>query len=126
MSETKYLKLSDIDAYRIAFHLSNYIWEIVIKWSPFAQKTIGAQFVDAGDSMSANIAEGFGRYHKKDKIKFYRYSQGSRKECYDWNEKAKVRKLILQEEYNHIFTELEKLGPAIARLIKFTNEKLTH
>ena len=29
------------------------------------------------DSVSANISEGFGRYHKKDKIKFYRYSQGS-------------------------------------------------
>ncbi|MCK4639103.1 MAG: four helix bundle protein, partial [Bacteroidales bacterium] len=27
---------------------------------------------EAADSISANIAEGFGRYHKKDKIKFYR------------------------------------------------------
>ncbi|MCU0346301.1 MAG: four helix bundle protein [Saprospiraceae bacterium] len=119
------LKLNDIEAYKIAFHLSNYIWEIVIKWDFFAKQTIGAQFVDAGDSMSSNIAEGFGRWGKKDKIKFYRYSQGSRKECYDWNEKSRVRKLVTEDEYNHIFQELEKLGPAIGRLIKFTNEKLS-
>jgi four helix bundle protein len=124
MNEVKYLKLSDIDAYRIAFHLSNYIWEIVLKWNPLAQRTVGTQFITAGDSISANIAEGFGRFNKKDKIKFYRYSSGSRKECYDWNEKAKVRELITLEEYNHIFTELEKLGPAIGHLIKYTNDKL--
>jgi len=72
----KFLKLNDIEAYRIAFSLSNYVWDLVIKWEYFARKTVGAQFVEAVDSISANIAEGFGRYHKKDKIKFYRYSFG--------------------------------------------------
>ncbi len=65
--ERKYLTLNDISAYKIAFHLSNYVWDIVIKWDQFAKNTIGRQFVDAVDSISANIAEGFGRYHKKDK-----------------------------------------------------------
>lgn len=93
MSNKKYLKLNNIEAYKLSFHLSNYIWDIVIQWNWFEKKTIGAQFVDASDSVSANIAEGFGRYHKKDKIKFYRYSQGSLKKCYDWNEKAKKENL---------------------------------
>lgn len=35
------------------------------------------QIINAIDSISANIAEGFGRYGKKDKIKFYYYSFGS-------------------------------------------------
>jgi len=65
-----------------------------LKWGFFEKKTIGSQFVNAMYSISANIAEGFGRYHKKDKIKFYRYAQGSIKECYDWNEKSKYRGLI--------------------------------
>jgi four helix bundle protein len=60
---------------------------------------MGEQFVAAIDSISANIAEGFGRYGKKDKIKFYRYSQGSMNESLDWNQKAKVRKLISEKEY---------------------------
>jgi four helix bundle protein len=61
----KYLELKDISAYRIAFDLSNYVWDIVIKWNYFAKDTVGRQLVKAVDSISANIAEGFGRYFKK-------------------------------------------------------------
>ncbi len=92
MEEKKYLTLNDIEAYKKAFHLSNYVWDIVILWKQFAKNTVGEQFTGAVDSISANIAEGFGRYGKKDKIKFYRYSYGSAIECLDWNEKSKVRK----------------------------------
>jgi len=121
----RFLKLNDIDAYKISFHLSNYVWSVVVRWDFFAKKTIGAQFVDAADSISANIAEGFGRYFKKDKVKFYRYSSGSLKECFDWNEKAKVRNLITEDEYRNIFNQLDKLPKAINSLIKYTNDKLT-
>lgn len=106
------------------FILSNYVWNIVIGWDSFCKHTIGEQFVRGTDSISANIAEGFGRYGKKDKVKFYRYSSGSLKEALDWNEKAKTRKLISQEEYDFIFKELAQLPKEINHLIKFTNEKL--
>ena len=59
------------------------------------------------------------------KVKFYRYSFGSLKESFDWNEKAKIRKLLNQEQYNFIFSELNKLPREINSLIKFTNEKLS-
>jgi len=81
--EKKYLELKDIKAYRIAFDLSNYVWDIVIMWEYFPRDTVGKQYVKATDSISANIAEGFGRYHKKEKIHFYRYSSGSIKEALD-------------------------------------------
>ncbi len=51
----KYLSLNDVTAYKIAFNLSNYVWGAVIKWDYFTKKTIGSQFVDAVDSISANI-----------------------------------------------------------------------
>ena len=134
--EKKYLKLNDIKAYKIAFNLSNYacpvakneciwVWDIVVKWEWFAKKHVGDQYVEAVDSISANIAEGFGRYHKKDKIKFYRYSQGSLKESFDWNEKSKVRKLLTDEQYHHILEELQKLPQELNQFIHFTNQKLT-
>ena len=123
--EKTYLKLNDIEAYKIAFKLSNYVWKIVYEdWDIIPKKTIGSQFVNAVDSISANIAEGFGRHFKKDKVNFYRYSKGSLKESFDWNEKAKVRKLFTEEQYNYIFTELDKLPKALNSLIKYTNEKL--
>lgn len=122
--EKEYLKLNGIASYKRAFHLSNSVWDIVIKWDIFSKNTVGEQFVCAVDSISANIAEGFGRYGKKDKIKFYRYSSGSAKEALDWNEKARVRKLITQQEYEFLFKELSQLPKEINHLIKFTNEKL--
>lgn len=88
--EKKFIQLNDIDAYKIAFNLSNEVWQIVIKWDFFARDTIGKQFARSIDSISANIAEGFGRFSKKDKIKFYRISLGSLKESLDWNEKSKI------------------------------------
>lgn len=123
--EKRYLKLNNVFAYKIAFGLSNYVWDIIIKWDYFSKDTVGKQFVRAVDSISANIAEGFGRYTKKDKIKFYRYSYGSIKESLDWNEKAQTRSLLHQKEYEHIFQELKKLPKEIHSLIKFTDEKLT-
>ncbi|MFA5328222.1 MAG: four helix bundle protein [Prolixibacteraceae bacterium] len=116
-----YLKVNDIEAYNIAFQLSNQVWDIVMQWPYLAQKTIGAQFIDATDSISANIAEGFGRYHKKDKIKFYHYSRGSSLESVDWLEKSLTRKLLDENKYNCIKIELEKLPKAINSLIKYTN-----
>lgn len=120
----KYLQLNDINAYKIAFHLSNYVWNVVIRWNFFAKDTVGKQYTRAIDSISATIAEGFGRFGKKDKINFYRYSFGSLKESFDWTEKAKVRELLTLEQYNYIFGELEKLPKEIHGLIKFTNDKL--
>lgn len=123
--EKKYLQLNDISAYKIAFNLSNYVWELVVNWEWFAKQHVGGQFTEAIDSISANIAEGFGRYTKKDKIKFYRYSFGSLKESFDWTEKSNKRNLLTIEQYQHIMAELQKLPLELNQLIKFTNEKLT-
>ena len=117
-----YLMLNNVSAYKLAFTLSNYVWEMVIKWGYFEKETIGKQFVRATDSISANIAEGFGRYNKKEKILFYRYSYGSVKESLDWNEKSKIRKLSSDDEYHHILKILNSLPREINQLIKFTNE----
>ncbi len=119
-----YLSLKDLNSYNLSFNLSNYIWDIVIKWDYFAKDTVGKQFVRSVDSISANIAEGFGRYHKKDKILFYRYSYGSIQESINWTEKAKVRKLINAEQYQKIINDLNYLPKEVNSLIKFTNEKL--
>lgn len=120
----KYLKLNDIDAYTIALQLSNDVWQLVLAFDRFSRDTVGKQFVRSVDSISANIAEGFGRYSKKDKIKFYRYAQGSICESLDWNEKSKDRKLISKGDYENILERLKSIQLKINSLIKFTNDKL--
>ena len=120
----RYLQLNDIDSYKRAFALSNYIWKLMVCWEWLAKETIGVQIARAVDSISANIAEGFGRYFKKDKIRFYKISFGSIFESLDWTQKAKERNLLTTEQYNYILNELKILQLEINQLIKYTNLKL--
>ena len=72
----RYLTLNDLSAYKISLGLSNYVWNIVEKWDFFKKKTVGGQFVRSVDSISANIAEGFGRSSSPDKANRYTIARG--------------------------------------------------
>lgn len=120
----KYLKLEDIKAYKIASTLSDYVWDIVYEWNWFNKRTLGTQWVDAVDSIAGNIAEGWGRYHKKDKQKFYYNSRGSLLESIHWTQKAHKRNLISKKQRDYILKKLKALPKEINFLIKITGEKL--
>ena len=126
IDEKRYMKLNDLSAYRLAYNFSNLVWDVVVKWDMFAKRTVGMQWVRAADSVSANVAEGFGRHSKKDIVHFYRYSQGSAYECFDWFMKAKKRNLLNKEQTEEIEKIIEKLPRELNQLIKFTNEKLKY
>ncbi|KKQ46471.1 MAG: hypothetical protein US63_C0001G0039 [Candidatus Moranbacteria bacterium GW2011_GWC2_37_8] len=100
-------------------HIKSHLtFQIIIK------HTVGSQFVRAIDSISANIAEGFGRYNKKDKISFYRIARASSYESLDWLEKSKKRHIISAIEYEYIFKILKEMPREINSLIKYTNNNL--
>ena len=124
--EKQYLTLEKIAAYTESYELGNYVWKMVMSWDSFTKWTLGKQLVNSADSISANIAEGFGRYHKKEKIHFYRYSYGSLKETEDWIKKAIDRELISENDATYIYQKLEQLPKLINYLIKYTNEKLKY
>ena len=65
-----YLRLGKARAYKIAYLLGNQIWDLVKSWSYFEKDTVGKQLARAVDSVAANLAEGFGRYHKKTRSSF--------------------------------------------------------
>lgn len=119
-----HLKLQDLPPYRIAYRLSNEIWEIVSGWEWLEKSTIGQQWIRSSDSISANVAEGFGRHFKRDRSRFYYNARGSLYETVDWINKAKERELISDNKYNELNEELRKLPKEINGLIKFTREKL--
>lgn len=120
----KFLSLNDINVYKISNELSDFVWDIVSKWDWFSKRTLGIQYVTAIDSIAGNIAEGFGRFHKKDKEKFYYNSRGSLYESMHWTEKATVRKLIAPKQLEYIKSALDKLPREINWLIKITEVKL--
>jgi len=124
--EKNYLTIKKISAYNKSFDFSNEVWDTVIKWDYFAKDTVGKQLVRSADSISTNIAEGFGRYSKKDKVRFYRISLGSLEETGDWIRKAQRRELITFEISSNIIDAINDIRSEIFHLIKFTNEKLKY
>jgi len=70
-------RLYDLGVYQLARKLSKIAWEIYEQMDWQTKKIIGNQFIESIDSIGANIAEGYGRYHYLDKIKFFYNSRGS-------------------------------------------------
>jgi four helix bundle protein len=112
------LKLEDLDIYQLALEIGEYVWKLVNKWEYFPKRTVGEQFVTAADSISANIAEGYGRYFFKDRKTFYYYSRGSLLETKNWIIKSFNRSLITQIEYDLLLNKLQFLHHKLNIYIK--------
>lgn len=56
--------------YKLTRELSRIAWVIYEKLEWRIKKIMGDQFIESTDSVSANIAEGYGRFHYLDKVKF--------------------------------------------------------
>lgn len=81
---------------------------------------MGNLAIRATDGISANIAEGYGRYHFRDKLIFFYYARGSFEETKSWVRKLHRRKLLSKEQ-SHVITELiMELGPLLNSFITTT------
>ena len=98
------------------------VWNIASAWGYFEKDTIGKQLVRAADSISANISEGFGRYHYKDSKNFGYYARGSLFETRSWIKKAYTRMLITEKDYGNLIGEIEIIGASLNKLINSTGK----
>lgn len=110
--------IEELEVYNKALAFSNKIWEIIIPLSYFEKNTIGNQICRSADSISANIAEGFGRYYYKDSKLFYYYARGSVFETKDWLHKLKDRNIINEIKYVMLIDELNSIGKMLNNYIK--------
>ncbi|MEE1943655.1 four helix bundle protein [Pedobacter sp. KR3-3] len=114
-----YHKIEDLEVYLLAEDFSNKIWDITMKWDFFAKDTVGKQVCNAADSISANIAEGYGRFHYKENKNFCYYSRGSIVETKSFLRKMKYRKLVDEDNYNVLLKELETIHFKLNAYIKY-------
>lgn len=119
-----YIKLGDLEIYKLSIEISNIAWEVYEKMDWHIKRIIGDQFIEAIDSIGANIAEGYGRYHHKDKIKFYYNSRGSLLESKHWTLLLGKRSIISKVKYSQLLLKLnslhKKLNSYISSCVKNT------
>ena len=108
-----FLPFEDLRVFQLAEQLADEIWDIVTKWKYFEKITVGQQWVDAADSVGANIAEGAGRGTPNDNKRFIRISRGSFNETKYWLRRAKKRKLIDAGQVAKLNPLIDKLGPSL-------------
>jgi four helix bundle protein len=101
--------LEDLEIFRIAEKISDRVYELVQMWPPLAQDTVGKQLIRATDSIGANIAESFGRYHYGEKLNFIYYARGSIYEAKFWIRRVQSRKLLTEERCLRALSALDEL-----------------
>jgi four helix bundle protein len=111
----------ELDVYLLAERLLDFIWNGFDTWPKKVQQTIGYQIIRSSDSISDNIAEGYGRYTPSERKLFYRYARGSFEETKAWLRKLIRRKIISKQEIEEYSKIIDELGPKLNAFIKSTN-----
>ncbi len=113
------MKLEELNIYNTADEISDSVWELVDGWTYFQKDTIGKQLVRSADSISANIAEGYGRYFFKENRNFCYYSRGSLLETRNWLGKAFRRKIIDESSHNNLVSRIDGLHKSLNAYISY-------
>ncbi len=100
--------LEELEVYQIALEISKLAWDIYNELPREHRFTQGSQFLEAAGSTGANIAEGFGRYHYRDSLKFYYNSRGSLLELKHWTTLFIQRSLVQHEKLREMIELIEK------------------
>ena len=116
-----YIPLNELEVYKLARELSKIGWRIYESLNWQEKKIMGDQFLQSTDSVGANIAEGYGRFHALDRIKFYYNSRGSLSECLDhWLELLKERRKISDKDYKEYKEIAQRLSVKLQNFITAT------
>lgn len=125
------LNLEDLEVYKKARILSKVGWNVYQDFTWQIKKIIGDQFIEATDSVGSNIAEGYGRFHYLDRIKFFYNARGSLLESNYWfeliDERGLIKNIQLKKEYKNIYSSLKpQLNSFINSLYKVKNKTNFH
>lgn len=108
----------DLDAWKKAHMFVIEIYTITKKLPKEEVYGMTSQLRRAASSISANIAEGFSRYHYNDKIRFYHNARGSLSETQNFLFLAKDLYFFTEKEFKHLFSLSEEINKLINGLIR--------
>ena len=90
----------DLDAWKEARILRQMVIEDCQTFPKEEKYLLVAQIKDSSRSVTANMAEGYGRYHYQETMQFFRHSRGSLNETLDHYTTALDEKYITKATYD--------------------------
>ena len=110
----------DLRVLRASEEVADELWNIIVKWDDFSKGTIGKQLVRSVDSIGANIAEAYGRYHYGEKLQFLYYARGSLYETKYWLNRGYARGLFSQQKVETTAQKLSEIAHQLNAFAKST------
>ncbi len=114
------MDFSDLEVLQLAEQIADAIWQRVVKWDSFAKNTVGRQLARSADSIGANIAEAYGRFHYGEKSQFLYYARGSIFETKFWLNRCVQRHLLETGEAQQCLEKLTELAKRLNKLVSIT------
>jgi len=111
-------------AWQEAHKLTLLIYKILTEFPSHEKFGLSDQLKRAVSSISANIAEGFGRHTLKDKVHFYYIANGSLTETQNHLLVARDLKYLSAENFKNIYEQTITTSKLINGLIKSINSKM--
>jgi len=113
-------KFTDLEVWKEAHKLTLVIYQITNNFPKSELYGLTSQLRRAAVSIESCIAEGFSRYHYKDRLRFYYDARGSISEVQSQLITAKDLKFIKEKQFDDIFNQTEKTGIILGGLIRST------
>ncbi|KKP46107.1 MAG: 23S ribosomal protein [Candidatus Woesebacteria bacterium GW2011_GWA1_33_30] len=113
-------KFTDLEVWKNSHELTIFIYKITKSFPKEEVFGITSQIRRASVSIESNIAEGFSRFHFKDRLNFYYQSRGSASEVQTQLLIVKDLKYISAEDFKKAFDLAQKVLIILSGLIKST------
>jgi four helix bundle protein len=92
----------------------------------FDNSHISGQLIRAGDSVVANLVEGYARQTTKDSLRFYSIARGSLEETIQWLRRSVARGLIERDIGNKFIERFLLLSKSLDKFIRYHQNIVSH
>ena len=113
----------DLESWKLSRVLRNEIAILVKTFPPEEKYKLSDQIIRASRSVTANIAEGYGRFHYQENIQFCRHSRGSLNEVLDHLICAYDCKYISESELNNYREKISSILKVLNGYINYLKNR---
>ena len=114
----------NLKCWQECFELKQFIRTSILPKLPKSERfDLHSQILRAARSATANVAEGYGRYHYKDNVRFLIHARGSLTELLDHGIEAMACAYIDQDELEHLRTKIATCTRLINGYIKYLRKE---
>ncbi len=113
----------DLDCYKLSLQLMVNVHDVANKLPPHEKFDLADQMRRASKSTPANIAEGYGRHHWLDALRFYYIARGSLNETINHFITARTLEYVEQRLFEELYQLARQCERALNGYIAYVNKR---